>query len=151
MQTAFIISSTFGEEVKIENGLTDWISAEKYDELPRTKSIEELSERFYPWIETSYSSQFKIFYPETEKDFMDRASNLFEVLFQNFEGKQVLLVTHPNTLVALCRIATGKLDCIPSGLCKLKKSELGEWTLESVSTEIIPEISSDLSEKYWRN
>jgi broad specificity phosphatase PhoE len=123
VQTAYPIAQSLGLLIQVEDGLKEWLNPGWSTSLPKTSSIKALITQGFP-IDSTYSSQLLLTYPETMAELKNRADIVARKIITQLD-RCSLIVAHKHTLTAIAESLTGNtaiassLEFAPAGVMVL--------------------------------
>jgi broad specificity phosphatase PhoE len=92
VETAHPVALALGLRIKIEPGLSEWLSAAWFPQPPRLLSLDELAQRF-PSIDRTYTARGGARYGESGEEALARSGATARRLVTDFDG-DLLIVGH---------------------------------------------------------
>lgn len=136
VQTADVVAEVLATTVKIEVGLSEWLSSTWFSNPPETASLRELCSQFAR-IDPAYVSRGTASYGESGEDALRRSGRTLIRLLSDFRG-DLLLVGHGASILggvaALLQVdakhADGVLPEIACASVTRLSFRRGRWTLD---------------------
>jgi broad specificity phosphatase PhoE len=131
VHTAHIIADALGTNLNVEDGLYEWLTPSLLVDRSGVRtyplSVKELKERF-ELINTDYTSTNPIqdeYFPEEEKDLIQRCQKTLEGILSNGKGENIVIVAHAPCVQSIAFVMEGVVSPAES---KLKMLPLGGIT-----------------------
>ncbi|MBP0019897.1 MAG: histidine phosphatase family protein [Cyanobacteria bacterium SBLK] len=130
VQTANYVAEAIALPIKIEAGLSEFLSFSLISLTPEILSLPALKQRF-PRIDLEYTSRVTVRYPESEGVMLARSRQTIRQFTREFP-ENFLIVTHSSPIACMSRELLQQKIKIRRPLCGLVKlvKEGDRWTME---------------------
>jgi broad specificity phosphatase PhoE len=127
VETAHHVAAALDLSIKIEPGLSEWLSRAWFPQPPRLLSLDQLARRF-PRVDHAYTARGRAQYGESGEEALARSGATARRLIDEFDG-DLLIVGHGVSVLG----ATASLGDIPyASVVKLVQHQ-ATWVIELAS------------------
>jgi broad specificity phosphatase PhoE len=130
VQTANILGAKLGVKVKMEAGLSEWISSKDFKYKPIVDNIGDLLNK-YPLLDPDYVSRVEPVYPEDMNQLDRRIDKTLCGIIGEY-GPNILIISHGSPINSVFRnLANLEIDGYPS-MCSVSlfHYQSGDWNLK---------------------
>jgi broad specificity phosphatase PhoE len=119
VQTAFAVAQAVNCDIKVEDGICEWLNPVWFDQAPDFLPLEELNRR-YPRIDLAYRSRGQRTWPEVNEktDAWPKVDITMQLLLSEFTGN-LLFVGHGSSVAGMAFSIAGRPIPLNLGMCSL--------------------------------
>lgn len=150
LQTASLVAEKSGIEIKVEAGLSEWLTPNEFDQLPDLNNPTDLLKAF-PLVNADYQSLFNPDYPEDQEALNTRMSKTISGIIDKY-GSNILIVSHGSPIQSIHKALLNDVpdSMQPMGSVTKLEYSSGKWNL-IINGDSSHLSSPDTSQRgFWR-